>query len=94
MDRKGLRLWVRPSALLLQKLDSVIAFSMFGKNAFSASLSSGLSVRAARVSLVIGVCPPSLGKSLVFLPGLVANFVHCALLAEVPGGRCGAGPGR
>lgn len=67
---------------------------MFGKNAFfSASLSFGLSVKAAWVSLVIGA-RPLWGKSLVLLPGFLANFVHCALLAEAPGGRCGAGPGR
>lgn len=65
---------------------------MFGKNAiFLPSLSFGLSRKAVRVSLVIGVLPPSLGKSLVLLPGLVANFVHCDLLAEAPGGWWGAG---
>lgn len=68
---------------------------MFGKNAlFSASLSFGLSVKAARVSLVIGARGSALGGSRVLLPGLAANFVLCAILAEAPGGRCGAGPGR
>lgn len=92
VDRKGLALCWTCSALA--KVGQSHCILHVWEKCLLFSFSFFWSLRASSLGFPSDWCPPPLGKSPVLLSGFMANFVHCALLAEAPGGRCGAGPGR